>query len=176
MRKEFYKKIEIPEGIEVEIDNGLVKVKGPEGENSRTFLLGKVELRKDPSGKEIQVGSKVATKKEKKMINTIVSHIKNMIAGTRKRFEYELKVVFSHFPVTVEVKGREVLIKNFLGEKVARKTKMPEGADIEVNGNLIKISSTDKEIAGQAAARLETATKIRARDRIFMTKKSGREV
>jgi len=180
MRKELYKKIEIPEGVEAEIDGTRIKIKGPEGENVRKFSIGSLELVKE--GNSISIGSKKSTKKEKKMMNTTAAHIKNMILGVQKKFEYELKAVFSHFPITIEVKGHEVIIKNFLGEKTPRKTSVPKGVEIEVNGNLIKIRSTDRELAGQAAANLETATRIMARDRrvfqdgIFMTKKPGREI
>src|SRR3990172_2240732 len=160
MKKPLFRKIEIPGDVSAELEGSLLKVKGPEGENSRKFMLGKVELVKEENN--ITVGSKNATKKEKKMMNTIAAHISNMILGVQKKFEYELKAVFSHFPITLEAKGNEITIKNFLGEKVSRKTKIPNGVDIEIKGHLIKISSTDRELAGQAAANLETATKIRA--------------
>ncbi|HKZ33995.1 MAG TPA: 50S ribosomal protein L6 [Candidatus Nanoarchaeia archaeon] len=180
MRKELYKKIEIPQGIEAEVEGNMLKVKGSEGEISKKFNIKNLEFGiKD--GKII-VGNKKSTKKEKKMMNTVAAHIKNMIRGVQGKFEYELVAVFSHFPISVEVKGHEVLIKNFLGEKIPRKTSVPAGVEIEVKGNLIKIRSADRELAGQAAANLETATRIRSRDRrifqdgIFMTKKAGREI
>lgn len=180
MRKELYKKIEIPEGVEAEIEGTRIKIKGPEGENARKFNTSSLELIKE--GNIISLGSKNSTKKEKKLMNTIAAHIKNMILGVQEKFEYELKAVFSHFPITIEVKGHEVIIKNFLGEKIPRRTIVPKGVEIEVNGNLIKIRSTDKELAGQAAANLETVTMIKNRDRrvfqdgIFMIKKPGREI
>ena len=180
MKKELYRKIEIPEGVSAELEGRTLKINGPEGENSRKFILGKVELTKE--GNSISVGSKKATKKEKKMMNTIAAHVKNMILGVQKKFEYELKAVFSHFPVTLEVKGHELIIKNFLGEKVPRKAKILRGVSVEVNGNTIKVMSTNRELAGQTAANFETATRIRARDKrvfqdgIFMTKKAGSEI
>jgi large subunit ribosomal protein L6 len=180
MKKELYKKIEIPEGVEAEINGALLRIKGPEGENSRRFILNSLKMTKE--GNKISIGAKNSTKREKKMMNTTAAHIKNMIKGVQKKFEYELKAVFSHFPITLEAKGQEVLIKNFLGEKTPRKAVIPKNAEIEIDGNLIKIKSTDREIAGQAAAKLETATRIRARDKrifqdgIFMTKKAGKEI
>ncbi|MGA2130333.1 MAG: 50S ribosomal protein L6 [Candidatus Pacearchaeota archaeon] len=180
MRKELYKEVEVPSGVEVEIDGGLFNVKGKEGENSRMFKTKGLEFVKKDG--KISIGSKNSTKKEKKMMNTIAAHISNMIKGVQEKFEYELKSVFSHFPITIEAKGREVLIKNFLGEKTPRKATLPEKVEIEINGNVIKVRSIDKELAGQAAAKLETATKIRSRDRrvfqdgIFMTKKVGSEI
>lgn len=180
MRKELFKTIEIPSGVTVELEGHRVKVTGPEGENSRTFVSKKLDMSKE--GNAIVIGSKSATKMEKKMMNTIAAHIKNMILGVQKKFEYELKAVYSHFPVTLEVKGHELIIKNFLGEKVPRKAKIPKGVDVEVKGQVITVASTDLELAGQTAANLETATRIRLRDKrifqdgIFMTKKAGVEV
>jgi large subunit ribosomal protein L6 len=180
MKKTLHKEIEIPEGVTADIEGTSLKVTGPEGENSRKFRAGNLEFSKKEN--KIYLGSKKATKKEKKLMNTMAAHINNMILGVQKKFEYELKAVFSHFPITLEAKGNEITIKNFLGEKVSRKTKIPNGVDIEIKGHLIKISSTDRELAGQAAANLETATKIRARDKrvfqdgIFMIKKAGRDI
>lgn len=180
MRKEIFQTIEIPADVSVDVDGSMITVKGKEGENKRNFDLGGLVLEKE--GNAIKIGHKKSTKKEKKMINTITAHLKNMIKGVQNKFEYKLKTVFSHFPITVEVKGREVLIKNFLGEKTPRKTSLPEGVDVKVDKDIITITSTDRELAGKAAASFETATRIRNRDRrifqdgIFMTIKAGREI
>ena len=180
MRKEIFKEIEIPSGIEVEIVGSLMKVKGPEGESQRRFNLKKVSLEKKDN--LIVIGNKKATKKEKKLINSAAAHIRNMIAGVQRKFEYMLKVCFSHFPISVDIKGNEVLIKNFLGERIPRKTIIPQGVEVEVNKDVIKVASVNKELAGQVAANFETATRIRKRDRrifqdgIFITNKTGREI
>jgi len=180
MKKEIFQNIEIPESVEVEISGAHVKVKGPEGIVERDFKTGNLEFKKE--GNKILVGHKKSTKKEKKMINTISAHIRNMIKGVQKKFEYELKICFSHFPITVEVKGNEALIKNFLGEKISRKAKIPEGAEVEVGKDIIKVKSVDKEVAGATAANFESATKIRKRDKrifqdgIFMMNKAGRQI
>lgn len=180
MRKEIFQRIEVPEDVEIDINGSTIVVKGKEGENKRTFNLAGLVFEKE--GNNILIGHKKSTKNEKKMINTIAAHIRNMIKGVQKKFEYKLKVVFSHFPITVEVKGQDVLIKNFLGEKTPRKTKVPEGVDVNVDKDIITIDSADKELAGKAAANFETATRIRNRDRrifqdgIFITSKAGREM
>lgn len=180
MKKEIFEKIKIPEGIEVEVNGTNVVVKGKNGKNDRSFSLANLEMEK--KGDEIIIGSKKAAKKEKMRMYTIIAHIKNMIKGVEEKFEYTLKICFSHFPITVEIKGKEALIKNFLGEKVARKAKIPEGAEVEIKGDIITIRSHNIETAGQAAANLETATRIPKRDRrvfqdgIFITSKCGEEI
>ncbi len=180
MKKEYFQKIEIPEGVNAEIEGTILKVKGPAGENSREFRINNFSFEK--KGNEIIVGSKKATKKEKKMINTTKSHVKNMIKGVQKRFEYKLKICYNHFPFTVEIKGNEAIIKNFLGEKIPRKLKIPGGAEVKIEKDILKVSSYDKELAGQAAANFENATRIRLRDRrvfqdgLFITEKDGREI
>jgi large subunit ribosomal protein L6 len=180
MRKEIIQKIKIPEGIEVEVDGSILKVKGPEGENSREFKTDKLIFEKKDD--EIIIGHKKATKNEKKMINTITSHVQNMIDGVQKKFEYKLKICYNHFPFTVEIKGKEAIIKNFLGEKIPRKLKIPGDVDVNIDKDIIKVRSSNKELAGQAAANFETATRIRLRDRrvfqdgLFMIDKNGRQI
>ena len=180
MKKEIFETIEIPEGVEVSVDKDMVTVKGPEGENKREFDLMRVSLEKKDN--QVIVGNKKATKNEKKMIKTIAAHIKNMIKGVQEKFEYTLKIVFSHFPMTAEMEGKEVVIKNFLGEKIPRRVQINEGAEVKIDKEIITVSSVDKEIAGQVAANFEKATRVPLKDRrifqdgVFITNKAGREI
>ncbi|MEK6945750.1 MAG: 50S ribosomal protein L6 [Nanoarchaeota archaeon] len=180
MKKEIFKEIVIPEGVHAKVDGNVLKISGKDGEITRKMNLNKLEF-KISEGK-IVIGRKKATKNEKKIINTTAAHIKNMIIGVQKKFEYQLKVCFSHFPFTVEAKGNEILIKNFLGEKVPRKVDVQKDVEIKIDKQNITIKSADKELAGQAAANLEEATKVKNRDRrvfqdgIYITSKAGREI
>lgn len=180
MRREIMQEVEIPEGVEVVIEGNLVTVKGPEGENQRKLNFRNLDVKKE--GNKIIMDCKKATKKEKKTMNTTRAHLKNMIEGISKKFEYTLKICFSHFPITAEVHGDELIIKNFLGERANRRTSIPKGAEVKVNKEMITITSTDREIAGQAAANIERATKVSKRDRrvfqdgIFIITKAGKEI
>jgi large subunit ribosomal protein L6 len=180
MRKELFQTIEIPDGIEAEIEGDVVEIKGPEGENKKEFDATNISLEKKDN--QIIIGNKKATKREKKRINTLTAHIKNMIKGVQEKFEYHLKVCFSHFPITVEVQGNDIIIKNFLGEKIPRKLKIPSGADVKVEKDIIIVRAIDKELAGQVAANFEQATKVPMKDRrvfqdgIYITNKAGREM
>lgn len=180
MKKPISQTIEIPKGVEANLDENKLIVKGNEGENSRKFNFGKVNFKIE--GNKIILENKKATKSEKKLINTISAHIRNMIEGVQKKFEYQLKTCFSHFPITVKVEGDKAIIKNFLGEKVDRGCNIPKNVEVKVEKEVITVSSIDKELAGQTAANFEKATKIGKRDRrvfqdgIFIINKAGKEI
>jgi large subunit ribosomal protein L6 len=179
MKKDLIKKVNIPEGIEINIDGTKITVKGKIGESSKIFKIKNIKIEKD--AENVIISSKNATKKEKKVMNSIAAHIENMISGVNNKFEYKLKICFSHFPITVEVKKNEAIIKNFLGEKISRKAKILDDVEVKVDKDIIEVSSKDRESAGQTSANLEKATWIRMRDRrvfqdgIFITKKPGRK-
>lgn len=180
MKKEILEKIEIPDGIEVVIEGNFIIVKGSQGENKKKFNLKNLQIRKEHN--HLTIGCKKATKNEKKRINTLRAHLNNMIEGVSKMFEYQLKICYSHFPITAEVKGKEMIIKNFLGERANRKLKILEGADVDVDKEIIIVKSVNKEIAGQMSADIEKITKINKKDRrvfqdgIFITSKAGKEI
>lgn len=170
----------IPDEVEADVSKNKLTLKGKGGENSREFNLGEINLEK--KDKKIVLSCDKTTKKEKRIINTSIAHIKNMMEGVQKKFEYQLKICSSHFPITVKIEGDNAIVKNFLGEKVDRKIKLPKNAEVKLNGDIITIISANKEIAGQTAANLEKVTKIRNRDRrifqdgIYIINKPGKEV
>jgi len=98
-----------------------------------------------------------------------------MITGATKGYSYRLKVVFSHFPVTVKVEGDKVLIQNFLGERTPRIAKIAGQAKVEAKGQDITVTGIDLEDVGLTASSIEQATRIVGYDRrrfpdgIFLT-------
>ena len=186
MKKDLQQTIEIPDGVEVNLDGNSITVKGKEGEIKRSFNLGKLnfDTLKGTSKKDnkIIIGNKQSTKREKKMMNTIAQHLRNMIKGVQEKFEYKLKVCFSHFPMNVKQEDKKIIIQNFLGEKVPRKMTLSEGVEVKIDKTEIIVKSVDKELAGQTAANFETMTKIRGRDKrvfqdgIYITNKAGRDM
>lgn len=171
----------IPEGVEVSIDKSLIKVKGPKGELSRELHDPRIKISKQDNKIILEVIKK-PTKREKKMLGTFSAHIKNLIKGTIEPFVYKLKICSAHFPMNVSIDKNEVIIKNFLGEKIPRKAKILSDVDIKIEGDIVVIESLDKEKAGQTAANIEKVTKIRGRDPrrftdgIWIFIKGGKEI
>jgi len=176
MHEDLIEKIEIPENVEVSIDDG-ISIKGPKGALKREFPIN---IRKE--GNLIILEVKNATKNKKKLIKTARAHIKNMIKGVVEGYEYLLQICSVHFPITVTADKENINIKNFLGETTPRKAKIVPGVQVKIEGDIIKLSSPNIESAGQTAANLETATKIKNRDRtrfqdgIWIIKKAGEEM
>ena len=91
-----------------------------------------------------------------------------MIKGVTEGYEKKMKIVYSHFPINIEIKDDCVLIKNFLGEKNPRKIKMIKGVTLDVKNPYIFVRGIDKEAVGQMAANLRKSTRIRRLDpRVF---------
>ncbi len=173
------KEVVIPEGTTIEVKKNIIKVKGPQGEISKEFHLEKFVIKQENGKLVIEIEN--PRRKEKAYLGTITAHIKNMIHGVNNKFTYKMKIVYKHFPINVSVEGDKLVIKNFLGEKKPRYAKILEGTDVKVKGDIIEISNIDKEKAGQTAANIERATKVRKldvrifQDGIFIVSKGGGE-
>jgi large subunit ribosomal protein L6 len=180
MKKSLFREIEVPKDVEIEIKNNLFIIKGPEGEDKREFKIPKLLFKKDKN--KIIIGNEKSTKKEKRLMNTIFSHIENMIKGVQKKFIYEMKICSSHFPMSVEINENELIVKNFFGEKKNRIYKFSKDVNISKEGENLKIESINKEKAGQTAASIERLTRITKRDKrifqdgIYIISKNGRKI
>jgi len=158
--------IEIPMGVRVELKEGVLRLEGKQGSISRNFYNPQVKIGLDE--KEIRLETRRDTKREKKLLGSLKSHIKNMVAGVNRGYIYRLKICSSHFPMNVSVAGGNLIVKNFLGEKVPRKLKLKNGVRVNVEGEIITVDSPNKELAGQVAADIEQLTRITDKDkRIF---------
>ncbi|MCD6203688.1 MAG: 50S ribosomal protein L6 [Methanophagales archaeon] len=162
--------IQIPEGVEVEIEGRKVRVRGPKGATERELWHPGLRIGVDKDKNEVFIRTESTRKKQKAIAGTFASHINNMITGVREGFFYRLKAVHAHFPIQVAVTkdGRGVSISNFLGERRPRIAKLMDGVKVEIRGSEILVSGVDKEAVGQSAANIEQATRIKGYDpRVF---------
>ncbi len=171
----YAKELKIPQEVTVSIDNKRVKVSGGKGSLEKPFALREINIEKTDD--KIKVSSESERRKTKSTVGAVLAHIRNMITGVTKGYTYRLKVVFSHFPVTVKVEGDKVVIQNFLGERTPRLAKISGSAKVEVKGQDITVTSIDLEDVGLTASSIEQATRIIGYDRrrfpdgIFLTGK-----
>ena len=180
MKRDILESVEIPQEMNFEVNGSEVTIKFRGKEMKRKFDLHDIIIKKDNN--QIKIESKKATKRESKLIGTAIAHIKNIIAGMQEDFVYKMEICHVHFPMTAKVEGNKVVIRVFLGEAIERIAKILPGVKVEIKGNEITITSHDKELAGQTAANIEMATKIKYRDRrvfqdgIYITEKCGKKI
>jgi len=154
--------VDIPDGVAVKLEGKRVTVAGGRGEVARDFRHVKVELALE--GERLRVWAVNPRKKEASLVNTISTHVRNMIKGVTQGFTYKLKIVFVHFPSTVRVQDGKVVIQNFIGERRAREAAIVGGAKVSVEGDDVIVEGIDIEEVGQTAANIQQATKIRRKD------------
>ena len=160
--------VRVPEGVEVSVDGMRVTVKGPKGELTRDFSHARgvsIRLDEDEEGRKVVVEAFFANRRVKALVGSIASHIENMITGVTKGFRYKLRIVFSHFPITVKVQGDKVVVENFLGEKAPRVARIMPGVAVKVEKKDVVVEGIDIEAVGQTAANIELATKVKDKDR-----------
>ena len=164
---ETVKTVEIPEGVEGMLEGRIVTIKGEKGELVRDFSHAPIQIQLE--GKTVTVQASWPRKKEAALVGTVRSHIQNMIKGVTKGFTYKLKIVFSHFPITVKIIGKTLTIENFTGERSPRKAKIMGDSKVTVKGDDIIVQGINLEDVSQTAANIQNATKIRNKDpRVFL--------
>ena len=164
---EISKTIQVPDNVDFKLDGKVINFKGAKGSLTRDFSFAPIAI--ESEGKNIRVWAKWPRKKEAALVGTIHSHINNMITGVTKGYSYKLKIVFSHFPITVKVQGKSVLIENFTGERRARKVEIIGDVKVKVETEDITVEGVNLENVSQTAANIEQSTRVRGKDpRVFL--------
>ena len=152
--------INIPDGVNATLADQAIKFKGPSGEV--TIKLSKL-VKVTINDKDIEVTSDSLA-----LQNTTESLISSACKGVKSGYKRSFKVIYAHFPISFEVKGKDITIKNFLGEKQPRKAAIVGATKFEAKGQAVTVTGPDKHAVGQTIANLRIAMKIKDKDgRIF---------
>ena len=165
--EKFQDEVVIPEGVTITQKKHMLEFVGPLGKTYKSFrtIPVKIEI---VEGKVIikTIGFR---KRDYAILHTTRSIIRNICEGLIEGYTIKMKFVFAHFPITVKVEGKTILIENFQGERAPRTTKIvgntkviPKGEDILLTGEVW----TD---ITQTAANIELKTKVKNKDhRVFL--------
>ncbi|MDH3489124.1 MAG: 50S ribosomal protein L6 [Nitrosopumilus sp.] len=165
--EKFQDEVAIPEGVTITLNKHMLMFVGPLGKTHKSFrnipvnieiVEGKVLLK--------SIGNR---KKDYAILHTARSIIRNLCEGLIDGYTIKMKVVYAHFPITVKVEGKKILIENFQGERASRVTHIvgntkvvPKGEDVILTGEVW----TD---ITQTAANIELKTKVKNKDhRVFL--------
>ena len=141
------KPIEIPKGVEVALEEGKVKTKGPKGE-LEVDVPEEIEVKKE--GEEITVSEKKKTKKSKALWGTTRSLIANSIEGVDKGYTKELQVKGVGY--RGEVQDGNLILR--VGYSHPVEIKKIEGVEFSVAKDIITVSGIKKDLVGRVAAQI----------------------
>ncbi|NLE05968.1 MAG: 50S ribosomal protein L6 [Crenarchaeota archaeon] len=160
--------IQVPDGVTVTVDkNKKVTVKGEKATLVRDFSFVNISI--ESTDNKVRIWAEWPRKKETALVGTLEAHIKNMITGVTKGFTYKMKIVFSHFPITVKLQDKAVVVENFTGEKRARKLKIIGDVKVKLETDDIIIQGNNLEDVSQTAANIECGTRLTNKDpRVFL--------
>ena len=166
-QEEFQEILEIPEGINVTMKKHMIQFQGPLGKTFKSFRKIPVNIEIDDG--KLTLKAQGTRKRDYSILHTARSLIKNIFEGLLEGYTIKMKVVYAHFPITVKVKEKTILIENFQGERAPRMTTIvgntkvvPKGEDVVLTGEVW----TD---ITQTAANIELKTKVKNKDhRVFL--------
>ena len=140
------KPINIPAGVTVSVDNGVIEVKGPKGTLDYKFNPA---MQIEVKGEEINVTRPNDAKENRSLHGLTRTLINNMVVGVTEGYKKTLKV--NGVGYRVEKKGKQCVMNLGYSHKVI--VDDTEDITIEVpDPNTIVISGIDKQKVGQFAA------------------------
>jgi large subunit ribosomal protein L6 len=159
--------VTIPEGVKVTQKKHMLAFEGPLGKTFKSFRSIPVNIEILENKILLQaIGEK---KRDYAILHTARSIIRNICEGLIEGYTIKMKVVFAHFPITVKVDGKDILIENFQGERAPRKTKIVGNTKVSPKGEDVILTGEVWTDITQTAANIELKTKVKNKDhRVFL--------
>lgn len=161
--------LEIPSGVTLAVNGSDVTVKGKLGSTVKRTNAKFVSV--SISGSKVtisEVKNKKLSKKSALAAKAFSSVLTDTIKGVQDGIEVKMKVLFAHFPTSIEVRDGAIYLKNLFGEKVPRKIEIVGSTKVEVKGQDVTIKGLDKYEVGQTIANIRRGCYARGYDtRVF---------
>lgn len=142
------KPIEIPEGVEVKLNENHLHVKGPKGELSRTLHEN---MKINIEGNTITVERPNDEKENRSLHGTTRSLISNMVEGVKNGFQKELEIIGVGY--RAQLQGNKLVVNAGYSHPV--EIEQEENIEFELPKNTeIIVKGIDKERVGAVAANI----------------------
>ena len=159
--------IQIPKDVIVNLSGSMLHVQGPLGKVYKNFKKIPVHIQVDDN--KILLKKTGERKKHQAILNTAKSIVQTLCVGVVDGFSIKMKIVYSHFPITVNVEGKKVLIKNFQGERAARISIIKGDTKVVTKGDDVIITGPVLTDVSQTAANIQLKSKVKNKDhRVFL--------
>lgn len=139
--------VDIPNGVQVELNGSKVRVKGPKGELSREFS-SLITIKMEDN--QLKIARASDNPEERALHGTTRAVLANMIHGVSTGFVVTLEVEGVGY--RAEMEGKNLAL--FVGYSHPVKIEPPEGVSFETEAKIrqIRVMGFDKELVGQVAA------------------------
>jgi large subunit ribosomal protein L9e len=160
----------VPDGVTVTVKSRVVTVTGPRGTLKRDFGHLSIDLTLVNNGRGVRADLWFGRRQSLACIRTILAHINNMIVGVTKGYLFKMRLVYNHFPISVNVEnnGKEVQVRNYLGEKEVRIVNMRGDVTCKRSEDGTKdeiiISGNDLDDVSQSAANIHQCALVKDKD------------
>ncbi len=144
--------ITLPSGVELDINQDTIQVKGPKG-NLNLNLINGITIKKEDN--QIFVSRIDDQKVNKSNHGLYRSLINNMVIGVSQGFSKKLEINGVGFKVNV----LGAVLKLNVGFSHDVNFNIPEGITINIDQNIITVSGIDKQQVGQVAAEIRAIKK-----------------
>jgi large subunit ribosomal protein L6 len=148
--------IVIPEGVSVEISESVITVKGKLGEISQEY--SNVEI--SENGGILSLSRKTDSKEDKSKHGLFRALINNMIVGVSTGWTKELELVGVGYRASVQGQKLELSLgfSHGIVMQIANEVKV-EAVTEKGSNPIIKLTSHDKQLVGQVAAKIRSFRK-----------------
>tara|TARA_B110000208_G_scaffold174179_1_gene218655 strand:+ start:460 stop:915 length:456 start_codon:yes stop_codon:yes gene_type:complete len=123
----------------------------------------------EPGAQKIRIDLWFGIRKQIALTRTIASHVNNMFIGVTSGFQYKMRLVYNHFPITGTVTngGKTMEIRNFLGERRLRTVKLRPGVTVEKSSDVkdqFVFTGNNIEAISRSCAEIHQQTLVRDKD------------
>ena len=159
--------IQIPNDVKVNLKGSMLHIQGPLGKAHKNFK--KIPVLIEISDNKILLKKTGERKKHQAIFNTAKSLIQTLCTGVVNGFTIKMKIVYSHFPITVKVEGKNILIENFQGERAPRIAMIRGDTKVVAKGDDVIITGPVLTDVSQTAAVIQLKSKVKNKDhRVFL--------
>ena len=157
--------IEIPKDVNVKLKGRMLQVQGPLGKTHKSFR--KIPVNIEIIENKINLKATGTRKKHYAILNTSRSLIRTLCEGIVDGYTIKMKIVYSHFPISVKIQNNKVLIENFQGERAPRIAKIWGNTKVVTKGDDIIITGMVLTDVTQTTAEIELKTKVKIKITVY---------
>jgi large subunit ribosomal protein L6 len=147
------KPIPIPDGVKVQIDNGVVRAEGPKGKLTQPLSTG---MTAKVDGKVLTIERGDDSRTARALHGLTRSLVANMVHGVKDGYERKLEIVGIGY--RAQVQGKNIQLA--LGYSHPVIFALPEGITAEIEKQVsVTLKGADKALLGETAAKLRALRK-----------------